>query len=303
MTTVHSQARVGEVTLVIEYGDLLGEVRLCNHRAGQLLWMGILSCVHAWNGSVQVSDLVRVDALIGSTALFGQSDLLLETSKGFLLWWEEAGEIDVWVNPIANKTVRFNDGRVDALGRFWVGTMVFNAKQYGEPLAELHRVDRRRGHAHGARPDVSNGVDWSPDERTKHLTDTMRRAIYAYDFDGDAGTISNRRTLIETAEVDGYPDGLVVHADGALWSAGFAGSGIFPYDSQGKRLRKIDMLVPRPIVVTFGGPGSTEAFMTTSRHAPPEDRSEIHAGALFPVDLGTCGRQAAIFGDGKDGLR
>jgi sugar lactone lactonase YvrE len=213
---VDSDMAPAEVSLIAQCGDLLGEGPLWDHRRGQLLWIDILrGIVHSWCRPGQVSELLRVDALIGSIALCGESDLLLATSKGLMLWRSESGTIDLWLNPIANKPVRFNDGRVDAHGRFWVGTMALDAKRYGEPLGELYRVDRS-GQVKLMEQDltISNGIDWWPDGRILYLTDTMRRAIYAYDFDANAGTISNRRALIDTAEGDGYPDGLVVDAGG-----------------------------------------------------------------------------------------
>jgi hypothetical protein len=65
---------------------------------------------------------------------------------------------------------------------------------------------------------VSNGPCWSPDNRTFYFTDSMAQVIWAYDFDLDAGTISNRRVLSDTKDY-GYPDGATVDAGGFIWSA------------------------------------------------------------------------------------
>lgn len=138
-----SQLAASEVSVIADCGDLLGEGPLWDHRKGQLLWIDILrGIVHTWSRPGQMAELLRVDALIGSIALYGKSDLLLATSKGLMLWRGEFGRIDQWLNPIAKKPVRFNDGRVDARGRFWIGTMALDEKRYGEPLGELCRVDR-----------------------------------------------------------------------------------------------------------------------------------------------------------------
>lgn len=297
---VDSQETFGEVTVAAECGDVLGEGPLWDARSGRLLWIDILrGIVHAWSAPGRVAEVLRVDALLGSIALCGKSDLLLATSRGLMLWRAESGAVQPWANPIANKPVRFNDGRVDSRGRFWVGTMALDESRYGEPLGELYRVDRT-GHVTLMEQGltIANGLDWSPDDRTMYLTDTMRRAIYAYDFDAYAGTIRNRRTLVEATEDRGYPDGLVVDAAGNIWSAGFAGGGIFQYDCRGTLLRKIQMPVSCPTALTFGSPGRTRAFVTSSRHALAEGHTEARAGALFTVDLATRGRPAAVFGAG-----
>lgn len=280
--------------------NLLGEGPLWDHRTERLLWIDILrGRVHAWSEESGSRQIVQVDALIGSIALAGQSDLLLATSRGLLRRDGTSGEMQLLANPIAGRSVRFNDGRVDALGRFWVGTMPLEEDRYAEPLGELYRYDPD-GSLHRMEQGltISNGLDWSPDGTTFYLTDTMRRAIYAYGFDLETGTIRNRRTLVRTSEADGYPDGLVIDRNGNLWSAGFGGSVICRYDTRGRLVGKIAMPVSCPTALTFGGMDSSTAFITTSQHALPPNHTEEHAGALLSIGLGVSGRPDFVFGEG-----
>jgi sugar lactone lactonase YvrE len=143
---------------------------------------------------------------------------------------------------------------------------------------------------------ISNGLDWSPDGRTFYLTDTMRRAIYAHDFDLGAGTLRNRRTSLRAAEEDGYPDGLIVDRDGVLWSAGFGGSVICRYDAQGRRLERLIMPVSCPTSLTFGGRDYSTAFITTSKHVLPVGHTEADAGVLLTLASQAAGRPPAVFG-------
>lgn len=39
---------------------------------------------------------------------------------------------------------------------------------------------------------ISNGLDWSPDQRTFYHVDSLDYAVYAYDYDVQAGTIGER---------------------------------------------------------------------------------------------------------------
>ena len=282
-------------------GDLLGEGPLWDHRSGCLLWVDILrGRIHSCSATGGVREIFQIDGLIGSIALAGHADLLIATSKGLFLHYARSGDTRLLANPLDGKPVRFNDGRVDALGRFWVGTMALDPEHYGDPCGEMYRYDPD-GTLHRMEEGltISNGIDWSPDGRTMYLTDTMRRAIYAYDFDLCTGTIRNRATLVHTAEEDGYPDGLVVDRMGFIWSAGFGANAVCRYDPAGQRVDRIPVPVSCPTALAFGGEDYATAFITTSRHVLPSDHTEVDAGSIFYTRLGAAGSPAAIFGSGE----
>jgi sugar lactone lactonase YvrE len=283
-------------------GDILGEGPLWDHRAGRLLWIDILrGLVHSWSPIDGMRDLLNLDMLIGSLALAGEADLLLATSQGLMKWVASSGGVVFLTNPIAGRPVRFNDGRVDAAGRFWVGTMALDATRYADPLGELYRLDPDGSiHLMEAGLTISNGLDWSPDGRTFYLTDTMRRVIYAYDFDVVEGTITRRRHFVSTEEGHGFPDGLTVDHEGHLWSACFSGNGICRYDSDGRFIEKMSLPVSCPTAITFGGPNHSTAFITTSRHTLDRAHEEAEAGSLLQMMLPSRGRAAAVFGEVLD---
>ena len=90
-----------------------------------------------------------------------------------------------------NASTRANDGKCDALGRFWVGS-VDEAKV--NSCAELISLDCRangpalvRHHAGGAL--TGNGLAWSPDKRTLYWSDTSRHVIYAWGAAIDAAQL------------------------------------------------------------------------------------------------------------------
>src|SRR3984893_311925 len=76
---------------------------------------------------------------------------------------------------------RFNDGKVDRAGRLWAGTM---DDQRIKPPGSLYRLDPQ-GSVHRMATGFicSNGLAWSPDNRTMYFTDSMVRTIWAYEFD------------------------------------------------------------------------------------------------------------------------
>ena len=99
------------------------------------------------------------------------------------------------IAEVASEGSRMNDGAADPQGRFWAGTV---ADRPG--AAVLYRLERDgRVDAMLDGLTTSNGIGWSPDGRTMYLADSGPRVIHAFDFDGDAGTISGGRVLVDGA--------------------------------------------------------------------------------------------------------
>ena len=147
-----------------------------------------------------------------------------------------------------------------------------------DPDGSVHRCD--------AGYQLSNGLGWSPDNRTMYFIDSAPREIYAYDFDLASGEIKNRRTLVRIAEEHGLPDGMTVDAQGFLWVAQWNGGRIVRYDPEGKIERVVAMPVKRPTSVTFGGPDLTTLYITsgTMRMSEAELAAEPQAGDLFALE-------------------
>lgn len=48
---------------------------------------------------------------------------------------------------------------------------------------------------------VSNGLEWSADHKTMYYIDSFARSVDAFDYDVNAVTLSNRRTIIKIENV------------------------------------------------------------------------------------------------------
>ncbi|MBL8346436.1 MAG: SMP-30/gluconolactonase/LRE family protein [Rubrivivax sp.] len=178
---------------------------------------------------------------------------------------------------------RLNDGRVDARGRFWVGTM---DNQLHRPNGALYRVDPD-GVVHKMLDDVivSNGIAFSPDHRAMYFTDTRRYQSWRFDLDLDAGRLSNRRLFADHSGTKERPDGTCVDADGGVWMAFFAGRRVVRHRPDGE----VDLVVPLPVTnptcLCFGGADLKTLYITTAaKFLTPEQRAaEPLAGSLFAV--------------------
>ncbi len=111
---------------------------------------------------------------------------------------------------------------------------------------------------------IANGLAWSPDGSVFYLTDSAQHRIFAYDYLAETGTIVNRRTLIDLSAEVVEPDGLTIDIDGNLWSALWDGWCVACFAASGQELSRIQLPIPRPTCVTFGGPDLTNLYITSA---------------------------------------
>lgn len=192
-------------------------------------------------------------------------------------------------NPEDRRTSRFNDGRVDPIGRFLAGT-IDEPKDGGR--ANLYRYDRRGLAVLATGLLTSNGVAFSPDGRTLYHADTPTYTVWRYAYDPATGDATNRTLFLRlnaTATDQGRPDGAAVDADGCYWTALFEGGRIRRYDPDGRMLAEYPVPARCPTMVAFGGPDLKTLYVTSARSG--RSREELaslpQSGGLFsmPVDV------------------
>lgn len=207
-----------------------------------------------------------------------------------------SGSITTISHPEADRPGnRFNDGKCDRRGRLWAGSLAIDTAPDQGRLWRLDPDGRAFEMDRGFH--VSNGMGWSPDDKTFYFADTAKQLIYAYDFDIDSGSIANRRVFISVPESEGKPDGLTVDAEGFVWAAHWDGWCVTRYDPDGKVDRVINLPVPRPTSCVFGGPDMQTLFVTTARirlSAAQLTEAPL-SGSIFAIDTGIKGLQDPMF--------
>jgi sugar lactone lactonase YvrE len=224
-------------------------------------------------------------------ALHENGDWVLAAIDGFYAAKPATGETRLIAAVEADKPGnRMNDGYVDARGRFWAGTLNM---EHVRNAATLYRLD-----ADGSvRPMItgvstSNGIDWSPDNRTAYYVDTPTGRIDAFDFDLIEGVLSNRRPFVEIAAGAGSPDGLIVDAEGFVWLGLWKGAAVRRYSSDGRLDREIPMPAAKVTKCAFGGPDLDELFYHHGLHWPHRERTERTA-------VGRCSVSSKARSEGK----
>jgi sugar lactone lactonase YvrE len=200
------------------------------------------------------------------------------------------GKASTIASPEAGKPGnRFNDGKCDRRGRFWVGTLAIDATPGHGSLYRLDPDGRCQTMDTGFH--ISNGLGWSPDDRRFYFTDTGPKRIYVYDFDAESGAIENRRVFAQLPDNVGSPDGLAVDADGFVWSAHWDGWCVTRYDPEGKVDRVINLPVPRPTSCSFGGPDLSTLYITSARiRLSAQQLAEAPmSGSVFALQAGVRG--------------
>lgn len=191
---------------------------------------------------------------------------------------------------------RLNDGRCDAQGRLWVGTMDNKLQQ---PNGAFYRVDPD-GTVHHQFGDVivSNTVAFSPAHHTLYFSDTRRYMTWQFALDVQAGTLSRRSVFVDHTAGPTRPDGACVDSQGFVWNAIFAGSRVVRYSPAGQVDRVIELPVTNPTCVCLGGPTLNTLYVTSARKFLTRTalRNEPLAGSLLAIEVDTPGLAEHRFG-------
>jgi sugar lactone lactonase YvrE len=189
---------------------------------------------------------------------------------------------------------RANDANADGSGNLVTGTLNIvpapGASWWFSAVNGWRPLDDDIGNANGP---VVIDVEG---ESTLVFGDTPARRIYAYPYDGVAGTVGARRVFGDHAALGGLPDGATADVDNGVWSCVLGVGKIARFTEAGLD-RTIDVPMANPSDVTFGGPGFDRMFVTSiAINLGEETPVGDEAGWLFAVEgLGVTGRPEARF--------
>jgi L-arabinonolactonase len=263
--------------------NILGEGPVWNPDEQAIYWVDIDGKkIQRYFTETRKYESFEMPIKVSLIAFRSKGGMVLGTENGLYFWNVTTRDLDFISHPEKGKTeARFNDGKVDRKGRLWAGTMTFKGAS-----SSLYRMD----------PDlsvrqmesditISNGIGWSPDNKIMYYIDSRRLVIYAYDFDLQTATISNRRSFVQLNEMAGTPDGMTVDSDGNLWVALYGGWKVVRFSPSGKVIEEIPFPVSKPSSCTFGGKDFDELFVTTISEGlnPEEKQNQPHAGDLFII--------------------
>jgi L-arabinonolactonase len=204
----------------------------------------------------------EVPDVIGSMALRQAGGSVVALATGVHTLDFDSGECAMLATSSdLNDMVQLADGKVDRRGRFIVGSSDRAMEKARGKLYVLEGETILREIDEGLI--ISNGPCWSPDDTVLYHSDSIRKTVFAYDYDIDTGTAANRRVWASTEELGGIPDGATIDTDGCMWMAICEGQKVVQFRPDGTLERVVDMPVKCPASVMFGGAGLDQLYVTS----------------------------------------
>lgn len=272
------------VEVAVNHSCFLGEGPIWDPKTNALYWVDILhGDIHEFNPLTGSHKTTNVHQMIGAIAICTDGNLLAALQTGLSIINRDIGTVSSFVHPESHLPGnRFNDGKCDPAGRFWIGTMAIDEKPNAGSLYMLDAIHQISKKIEGIT--ISNGMAWSADHKTFYYIDTPTSAIAAYDFNLSNGQISNKRIAFTIEEKEGYPDGMTIDNDGMLWIAHWNGWQVSQWNPlTGEKLFSLTMPVANVTSCTFGGENLQDLYITTAKKGLSEDElnQQPLAGNLF----------------------
>lgn len=266
--------------LIFFNGAKLSEGPIWDKTSGLLYFVSIKAdTVFALDPKTQRVTSFATDGPVGCAAV----------RDGRLLTAEKSGIYETELSTLKKRFIahtfsdtvyRYNDGKLDPRGRFFVGTIGDTARMEGK--CALYRIDGENDFklmVDGLT--VSNGMGWSSDGRTMYFIDTPTHEVWKYRYDADTAEMSDRKVAARID--DGAPDGMCVDIDDTVWVAHWGGGKVSHWDmSKGVRLGEISLPVTNVSSVCVGGEDDRYLFITTARC---DGKEEPMAGGVFKVKI------------------
>jgi sugar lactone lactonase YvrE len=287
------------VDLVVDAKATLGEGPVWHPREARLYWVDIeRGELHLHDPDREKDAVYQVGCRVGVAVPRHSGGMMLATEFGFEAFDLAAQERTPIVDPESHlPDNRFNDGKCDARGGFWAGTLSMKREPGAAALYALETDHSVRRALEGVT--TSNGLDWSPDRKTMYYIDTPTLQVAAFDYDEADGTIDNRRVVVSFPQGIGRPDGMTVDCDGMLWIAHWDGGRVSRWDPRtGTMLQEIAIPALNVTSCTFGGPELDRLYITTARYGLDTAQLEElpHSGGVFVVCPGAGGLPAHEYG-------
>lgn len=289
---------VGVLELVLDVKATLGEGPCWDSNNQLLYWVDSLEKkVYFFNPVTRDNRVIQLDQYIGSIVPRNQNEAVLALENGFYSLnfdTEKLTLINEQESHLPNN--RFNDGKCDANGRFWAGTMNnFYVKEQGA-LYCLHtnmKVQKKLD-----KIGISNGIAWSLDNKFMYYIDTLTKNIRRLNYNLATGDIENPIDIIRFPDGEGWPDGMTIDEEGMLWIAHWNDSKVSRWDSKtGNQISSIEVPAGNVTSCTFGGKDLNELYITTARTGLSKEQLNKYplSGGLFKMKTDVKGSRSYGF--------
>lgn len=273
--------------------DHVGESPVWDGDAQVLYWVDIEGRhIHRYDWASGQQQTWNTGERVGCIALSVRGSVIAAMESGvFEVQLQAPPEVQLRslasiTHPMPN--MRFNDGRCDASGRFWISTMCMDMA-LAAPVGAWYCLDERGlGGPFCAGLVTPNGSAFSPDGRTLYFSDSHPsvQKVWAFDFDATSAAISNGREFVDMTPLPGRPDGAAVDVEGHYWICGNDAGQVHRFSPAGALVASIHLPVAKPSMCAFGGPDRNILLVTSIQ---PAGVATGLSGAVFAVEVGVQG--------------
>jgi sugar lactone lactonase YvrE len=245
-----------------------------------------------WLSNWGAAEIVAVDAE-------GRRETMVAvpTSLPFCFDWTPDGTLLIVSGPEAKLLRREPDGRllehadlaaitahpwneivVDGRGNAYLNSIGFDMMGGGEPGPGLIAVLTPDGELRQVAGDLAfpNGMVVTPDNRTLIVSESYAQRLTAFDVEPD-GSLSNRRVW---AQLDAYPDGICLDAEGAVWAGAMSAC---VRVREGGEILQILPLDRSCFACMLGGQNGRTLFAVAAEWNGPENMTAGRTGMVFTV--------------------
>ncbi len=272
------------VELVLDHKSFLGEGPIWDRRRHSVCWVDIVNGeIHEWFPASKSFRTLPVHQMIGAVAICENGNLLAALKNGIAIIDREKGEIEHIIHPEAHiQHNRYNDGKCDPRGRFWIGSMSVDELP---DLGTVYMLDEELNLARKIEnTSISNGMAWSPDQRHFYYIDSPTSAVVCYNYDVHTGEIYDKSVVVRIDEAEGYPDGMTIDDEGMLWVAHWGGWQVSRWNPfTGEKLFQLPIPAENVTSCVFGGEGLQDLYITSAKKGLTKKQLEEQplAGSLF----------------------
>jgi sugar lactone lactonase YvrE len=239
-------------------------------------------------GQAGMRELAHLDVPLGAVAPLSHEPggWLAAAGTGFAVL--RAGRPQ-WVDKPEDAHVgkrRMNDAAVDAAGRFWAGSMAYDA---APGAGSLYRLD-----ADGTVTQVldgltiPNGPVFTADGATMYFADSAPGTIDIFDVDPATGRLSGQRRFADVP--DANPDGMLVDDEGHLWVAVWGAGQVRRYRPDGTLVAVLPLPASQPTSVALTRGSTPMLVVTTATQGLDSlDIGASHDGRLLMTSAPTSG--------------
>ena len=283
--------------VVLNLKSRLGEGALWNHKTQQLYWVDITGkTLNIYNPATNENIELRTGQNTSTVVPSESGKVLVALANGIYQMDTNTGS-KTFINDPDSLVIgnRYNDGKCDPAGRFWVGTIKNDEANngalycfYGDGSAQQKLTGIS----------ISNGIAWSLGQNKMYYIDTPTQQVKVFDYNNEDGSLSNEKVAFEIPKGIGAPDGMAIDENGNLWIALWGGAAVACWNPEtGEMVDKIPIPAKNVTSCAFGGNDLATLYITTATQglSPKELEDYPLSGALVKVNAGVKGVPAFFY--------